>query len=103
VPDPYRIVFAPSAESKLAGWDISAEIRQWVEGQLRDVLAADPATHLRPGVAPWGERLNLFSPRLPASGEPPVDYIFMFHVLYGDDEATLNVVDCGYLKVNRPT
>jgi hypothetical protein len=101
--DRYRIVVIPAADAKMATWDIPADVRRWADDQLRDVLAVEPASHLRPGIAPWGERLNIFSPRLAAHGDPPADYVFMFHVVYAEDENTLTVLDCGYSKITRPT
>jgi hypothetical protein len=49
-----------------------------------------------------GKRLTLFSPRLAGHGSLPTDYIFMFHVVYGDDENTLIIEDCGCSRITRP-
>jgi len=85
----------------MAGWDIPPAVRSMMESRLRDDLASEPAKHIKRALAPWGERLNIFSP-IVVSLHPPQDtYIFTFHLVYGEDEESLIVMQSGYAKVSK--
>lgn len=102
--DPYQISIPEPIAARMSAWGLPADIVHLVEEKLRNDLAADPAAHLRPCIAPWEERLNLFSFSLPDPADANRKYLFMFHVVYGDDEKTLIVVECGFQIHNaRPS
>ena len=103
MPDRYQVRIPAAVDAKMAAWEVPPDVLRSALDKVRDELAADPAKHLWPCIASWGERLNLYSPSVWSSDQPHVNYLFMFHVVYGDDEASLNIVDCGYLKADaRP-
>jgi hypothetical protein len=61
-----------------------------------------PKTALVRCTTPWDELLNLFAFTLPGS-DPHIKHMFMFHFVYGEDEQSLDMVECGYSLVNyRP-
>jgi hypothetical protein len=101
VSEPYRIRIPAAIDQQMAGWPISDELRAAALQHLRDTVGPNPATQLRPVIMPWGERLNLFSFRLPDTATLGAFHVFMFHMIYTDDETALIVMQCGYQHV-RP-
>ena len=99
--EPYRIRIPASIDQQMAVWPISNDIRTAALQHLRETVAADPVSYLRPVVMPWGERLNLFSFRMPDAMMPGAFHVFMFHFVYSDDETALIMMQCGYQHV-RP-
>ena len=98
--DRYQIRIPATIDAKMSAWDVPNAVLQSALDHVRDELAADPVQHLRPAVAPWGERLNLYTTAVIHPDHAQSRYLFMFHVQYGADESSLNVVDCGYLKTD---
>ena len=66
VSDNYRIRVPESIDAKMSAWDLPADIRRSMEDRLRSVLTINSSAHLKKCIAPWGERLNLYSFTLPS-------------------------------------
>ena len=59
--DRYEIRIPDDVGDRMSAWDIPADIRLLMDERLRVELASEPAKHLTPCFAPWGERLNLYA------------------------------------------
>ncbi len=96
MPGNYHVRIPEVIEKKMAAWDIPADIRSSMENCLRDSFAAHPSPTLRKCYAPWGDLLNLFTFILPDPNNSNQSHQFVFHLIYGQDEQSLVVVECGY-------
>ena len=96
----YRIDIPELIDEKMSQWEITPEMLQMVDDRLRNDLKTDPSKHLRRVIAPWGERLNLFTFKLSDPFWEHVSYTFMFHLTYSEDETSLVIVECGYLRTD---
>jgi hypothetical protein len=100
VADRFQIHIPEIIDAKISAWNLPADIQRLMEDKLRNDLAADPPNKLVPCVAPWGERLNLYSFIIPESES--LQHWFMFHFLYGENEKSLEIVECGYIRRTLP-
>jgi hypothetical protein len=81
---------------KIASWALSASVIKKLLDAI-DELGKHPQEHL--------ERLDVeenvlrFAVSMPREGNPPMDYLFDFSVLYDADEETLVIHDCDYLML----
>jgi hypothetical protein len=100
VPIRFQIVVPETIDAKISAWNLPAAIHRSMEDRLRNDLANDPQNVLIPCVAPWEERLNLYSFIIRESES--VQHWFMFHFVYGQDEASLEMVERGYIYRTEP-
>lgn len=90
-----RIIIPADMDQRMTGWPIPADVRAHMEHQLANVLGHDPVQQLGRAKL-FGRALNIFAFATTSPTTPGVRYDFVFHVVWGEDEASLIVVDCGY-------
>ena len=93
----FRIHVPARIDKKAAAWGLSAAFLGRVWKKVKTDLADDPASKLKAVIAPWGERLNMYTFNLSDPRKAAVTHTFMFHFKYTPDETGLIVVECGHL------
>jgi hypothetical protein len=93
---PYRVQIRPSVRSKIAGWGLSDFVL--VDGYLylNEVLPTDPKAFLRRARQPFDGLLYEFSFIDPENRLR--QHLFVFLIVYSQDEETLIVANGAYLR-----
>ena len=92
----YRSVIQPSVAKKIAGWGLSDAVLVDVYLALKELLPSSPTAFLRRAETPFDGMLFEFSSIDPANRLR--QHLFVFLVVYSQDEETLIVANGGYQR-----
>jgi hypothetical protein len=92
----YKVVLHPRVQRALASWGLSNFVLVDVYLILHEVLSSQPAAVLRRAEVPFDGMLfefNLIDPENRLR-----QHQFVFLVVYGQDEQTLQIANAGYVR-----
>src|ERR1700724_2671156 len=92
----YRVKIEPYVPKRIRSWGLSDSILVDVYLWLNDRLPLDPLHSLRRVENPFEGMVFEFSLIDPDNRWR--EHFFTFHVLYGQDEQTLLIDQCGYVR-----
>jgi hypothetical protein len=79
----------------IAGWQLPGIVQLEILERLYEELAPHPSKHLR-RLPPPADNME-YSFCMTGVGDPPLDYLFAFNVVYASDEETIVIKDCLYM------
>ena len=94
----YRVIVPSNVNRKILGWGLSDSVLVDVHVMIREVLPSSPTTFLRRRRHPFDGmnfEFSLIDPQ-----ERTRKHTFDFLVSYGQDEQSLHVVQCGYVRTD---